>query len=179
PSAAAEPALASPAGPAAAPAVLAAAPRLGVTHPLAIDRPMEHGDYVWNDKGVPAGPVWIVVDIEGQMLYAYRGGYEIGRAVILYGADDKPTPYGDFTVTQKRVDHVSNLYDAPMPYMMRLTDDGVAIHGSTVEYGSATHGCIGVPLEFAELLFAAARLGTPVALLDGWENEPGRAQPRA
>ncbi len=41
-----------------------------------------------------------------------------------------------------------------MPYMLRLTNDGVAIHGSNVRQGYATHGCIGVPTDFAKLLFA-------------------------
>jgi lipoprotein-anchoring transpeptidase ErfK/SrfK len=49
--------------------------------------------------------------------------------------------------------------------MLRLTKDGVAIHGSTVREGWATHGCIGVPLGFAKLLFAAAKKGDPVVIL--------------
>jgi lipoprotein-anchoring transpeptidase ErfK/SrfK len=52
-----------------------------------------------------------------------------------------------------------------MPYMLRLTEDGVAIHGSNVREGWATHGCIGVPLDFAKLLFAAASKGDPVVIL--------------
>ncbi len=40
-----------------------------------------------------------------------------------------------------------------MPYMLRLTGDGVAIHDSKVEWGYATHGCIGVPVAFAKALF--------------------------
>ena len=39
-----------------------------------------------------------------------------------------PTPTGVFPITEKKRHHVSNLYDAPMPYMLRLTDDGIAIH---------------------------------------------------
>ena len=46
-----------------------------------------------------------------------------------------------------------------------LTNDGVAIHGSSVREGWATHGCIGVPLDFARLLFAAATKGTEVVIL--------------
>jgi lipoprotein-anchoring transpeptidase ErfK/SrfK len=96
---------------------------------------------------------------------------EIGRAAILYGADDKPTPAGTFTILEKKRHHVSNLYGAPMPYMMRLTWDGVAIHGSEVEWGSATHGCVGVPSEFAALLFAAARKGDPVLVTNRWRTD--------
>ena len=56
-------------------------------------------------------------------------------------------------------------YDAAMPYMLRLTEDGVAIHGSNVRQGYATHGCIGVPIDFAKLLFGAAKKGDPVVIL--------------
>ena len=52
-----------------------------------------------------------------------------------------------------------------MPYMLRLTSDGVAIHGSKVRQGWATHGCIGVPLDFARLLFGAASKGDAVVIL--------------
>jgi|GEM_PF-419800 len=134
---------------------------------LVVDGPFRHGDYVWDEEGVPAGEVVITVDIQAQTIAVFRAGYQIGAAVILYGADDKPTPIGTFPITQKKVHHVSNLYNAPMPYMMRLTNDGVAIHASEVAWGNATHGCIGVPLAFAKLVFAQARLGTKVVITSG------------
>lgn len=134
---------------------------------LRIEGPFRHGDYVWDDKGVPAGPVVITIDLAAQTLSVFRDGYEIGAAVILYGADNMPTPTGTFPITQKDADHVSNLYDAPMPYMLRLTNDGVSIHGSDVELHAATHGCIGVPLEFARRLFGQAKLGDPVIITNG------------
>src|SRR3546814_17953360 len=80
-----------------------------------------------DDKGVPDGPVVITIDLAAQTLSVFRAGYEIGAAVILYGADDKPTPLGTFSIMEKDEDHVSNLYDAPIPYMLRLTNDGVEI----------------------------------------------------
>jgi lipoprotein-anchoring transpeptidase ErfK/SrfK len=51
---------------------------------------------------VPQGELTIVVDLAWQRLYAYRGGVEIGRAAILYGADDKPTPTGTFKILRRR-----------------------------------------------------------------------------
>lgn len=135
---------------------------------LTPDRPLGPRDYVWEASGVPAGPLRIVVDLKAEMLYVYRGGIEIGRTYIIYGADDKPTPTGVFPILQKRKDHVSNLYDAPMPYMMRLTWDGIAIHGSAVAADAATHGCVGIPEEFAEILFREAKLGDRVMITRGW-----------
>lgn len=134
---------------------------------LHLEHPLRHGDFVWDDAGVPAGPLVITIDLAAQTISAFRDGYEIGAAAILYGADNKPTPLGVFPILEKDADHVSNLYDAPMPYMLRLTRDGVAIHASDVRFGYATHGCIGVPPGFARRLFAAARLGDTVIVTNG------------
>ena len=134
---------------------------------LAIDRPLGHGDYAWSDEGVAAGPLWVHVNLSRQTIRVIRGTSEIGRAIILYGADEKPTPTGIFRITEKDADHVSNIYDAPMPHMLRLTNDGIAIHGASVDYGWGTNGCIGVPQEFAALLFAKARLGDRVVITKG------------
>lgn len=151
--------------------VAAAAPAFPVNGVLRAGRRLEHGDYMWEEDGVPPGKLTIVADLQAQVLYVYRGGVEIGRAAILYGADDKPTPTGTFTILQRKADHVSNLYGAPMPYMLRLTWDGIAIHGSEVEWGSATHGCLGVPVEFAKLLFERAKLGDPVLVTNRWRTD--------
>ncbi len=135
---------------------------------LTIDGPFRHGDYVWDDAGVPQGPVVITVDLAAQTLSIFRAGYEIGAAVILYGADDMPTPLGTFAITQKDKDHVSNLYHAPMPYMLRLTNDGVSIHGTkSIRPDEATHGCVGVPVAFAAKLFAQVKLGDRVIVTRG------------
>lgn len=141
---------------------------LRVKRVLKIDGPFRHGDYVWDESGAPTtGPVIITIDLRAQTLSVFRAGYEIGAAVILYGATDKPSPLGAFPITQKDADHVSNLYDAPMPYAQRLTSDGVFIHGSDVEYGRGTHGCIGVPTPFARKLFGVTKLGDVAVITDG------------
>ena len=140
---------------------------------LNITKPMQFGDFVWNEDHIPKGPVWVRIDLARQFLSVFRDGHEIGSAVILYGDDGKPTPAGSFTILEKDADHYSHSYDAPMPYMLRLTDDGVAIHGSNVREGWATHGCIGVPLDFARLLFAAASKGDLVVIVPA---QPEKAQ---
>jgi hypothetical protein len=132
---------------------------------LNIAKPMHFGDFVWDEDRVPSGAMWVRVDLARQILSVFRDGHEIGSAVILYGTDGKPTPTGGFTILEKNPDYYSHSYDAAMPYMLRLTKDGVAIHGSRVHEGWATHGCIGVPLGFARLLFAAAHKGDTVFIL--------------
>ncbi|PJG49406.1 L,D-transpeptidase [Sphingobium sp. LB126] len=142
---------------------------LMVKRVLPIDGPFRHGDYVWDEGGAPAtGPVIITVDLKAQTLSVFRAGYEIGSAVIIYGADDKPSPLGAFPIIQKDADHYSRTYNnAPMPHTLRLTSDGVAIHGSDVQWGNATHGCIGVPKPFAKKLFGVTKLGDLVVITNG------------
>ena len=135
---------------------------------LNVTKPMRYGDYLWDEKNVPNGPIWVRVDLKRQLISVFRGGHEIGTAVILYGASEKETPAGVFPVLAKMRDHKSITYDnAPMPYTLRLTDDGVSIHGSDVRWGRATHGCIGVPLEFAHKLFDQVAKGDQVTIVSG------------
>lgn len=139
--------------------------RRAVRSLLDVRRPLAFGDYAWNDRGVPAGPVWVRVDLARQTLSVFRAGHEIGATLILYGADGKPTPPGVYPVLERAREHRSTLYDAEMPFMLRLTGDGIAIHASNVRWAAATHGCIGVPLAFARLLFAQVKRGDPVAIV--------------
>jgi hypothetical protein len=132
---------------------------------LKVDRKLSYGDFVWNDEGVAEGRTWIRVDLRSQLISIFRSGEEIGTAVILYGVADKETPPGDFSILAKMRDHRSSLYDAEMPYTLRLTHDGISIHGSDVRRGAATHGCVGVPLEFARRLFDATTVGDPVLVV--------------
>jgi hypothetical protein len=172
--AAAEPALQNISAPALAGAVpvdiadkLPISDKFVVKRILRIDEPFVHGYYKWDDEGVPEGELVVTVDLKAESISVFRAGYEIGAAVITFGDSEKPTPTGVFPITQKSKDHVSNIYGSPMPYMMRLTNDGVAIHASDVKWGWGTRGCIGVPLEFARLLFEQASLGDRVIVTNG------------
>ncbi|NCN85756.1 MAG: L,D-transpeptidase family protein [Sphingomonadales bacterium] len=134
---------------------------------LQIDEPFVHGYYKWDDEGVPEGELVVTVDLQAESISVFRAGYEIGAAVITFGDSEKPTPTGVFPISQKSKDHVSNIYGSPMPYMLRLTNDGVAIHASDVKWGWGTRGCIGVPEEFARRLFEQAQLGDRVIVTNG------------
>ena len=134
---------------------------------LQIDEPFVHGYYKWDDEGVPDGELVVTVDLKAESISVFRAGYEIGAAVITFGDSEKPTPTGVFPISQKSKDHVSNIYGSPMPYMLRLTNDGVAIHASDVKWGWGTRGCIGVPMEFARRLFEQAELGDRVIVTNG------------
>lgn len=139
--------------------------RRAVASVLNVTRPMRYGQYVWNTAAIAPDDTWVRIDLAKQIVSVFRGGHEIGTAVILFGADEKPTPLGRFPIIEKREEHRSNLYNADMPFMLRLTYDGVAIHASDVRRNAATHGCIGVPMDFARLLFAEVGVGDPVMIL--------------
>ena len=133
---------------------------------LNVHKRMQYGQYIWDERNVPQGPMWVRVDLKRQIISVFRGGHEIGTAVILYGADQKETPAGVFPILAKIKDHKSITYDnAPMPYTLRLTGDGVSIHGSDVRWGRATHGCIGVPVDFAHKLFDEVSKGDQVTII--------------
>ena len=130
--------------------------------------PIRFGRWFWDEAGVPAGPMLVTVDTDAQVLSVFRGGYEIGTTAVIYGADDKPTPLGVFPILMKDAHHRSSTYgNAPMPFTLRLTSDGVSIHGSPIAADYATHGCIGVPVAFAARLFAAVAVGDRVVITRG------------
>src|SRR5256885_7958465 len=61
---------------------------------LAVKAPLHFGDYSWDDRGVPAGPTWIRVDLGSQLISVFPGGDEIGAAGIVHGGANQQTPRG-------------------------------------------------------------------------------------
>lgn len=138
--------------------------------------PIRYGSYFWDEAGVPAGPLTITVDLKAGVLSVFRGGDEIGTTAVIYGADGLDTPLGTFPILQKDRHHFSSTYHhAPMPYTLRLTGDGVSIHGSRIAADYATHGCIGVPVGFAAKLFEVAKVGDRVIVTrQGLRRDAGK-----
>lgn len=150
--------------------------RFVIKRVLPIKGAIKYGDWHWDEAGVPEGPLVITVDLEARVLSVFRNGYEIAATAVLLGTSEKPTPLGVFPVKWKKADHRSRTYDnAPMPFTMNLTDDGVAIHGTKVENGYASHGCVGVPTPFAQKLFALAKVGDKVYITRGKQTGVGQS----
>jgi hypothetical protein len=83
------------------------------------------------------------------------------------GRPGHATPYGVFTILQKaEVHHSSKYNNAPMPFMERLTGNGIALHGGSLPGYPASHGCIRLPHEFAKLLFGETALGMTVVIVN-------------
>jgi hypothetical protein len=125
------------------------------------------GDFVWKPEVSPAGPVVIIVSIPRQELVVYRNGVRIGRSTVSTGAKGSETPTGVFTILQKKVDHESSIYKgAKMPYMQRLTWDGIAMHAGRLPGYPASHGCVRLPVDFAAELYSVTGNGTTVIVTD-------------
>ena len=126
--------------------------------------------FVWKDNG-SSEPVSIVISLLEQRAFVYRGSTMIAATTISSGKDGKDTPLGTYPILQKNAVPKSSLYDdASMPFMQRLTWDGIAIHAGRNPGFPASHGCIRVPLGFAKQLFGVTTLGTTVTVTDDFEG---------
>lgn len=144
---------------------------------LPIQGPIKYGEWHWDDEGVPDGPLVMTVDLDARVISVFRGGYEIGAAAVMLGTDEHPTPLGHFPILTKERHNVSEKYNnAPMPWTLRLTWDGIAIHaGSEVQNGYASHGCIATPDDFQEKLFSIAKKGDVVIITRGKKTGVGQS----
>lgn len=136
------------------------------------------GQFVWTPELAPSGPVAVIVSLPEQRAYVYRNGVRIGTSTTSTGKPGHATPPGIYTILQKRREHYSNLYDdAPMPFMQRLTWDGVAMHAGNLPGYPASHGCVRLPLGFAERLFATTGVGSVVVVADAASSPPALVSP--
>jgi hypothetical protein len=126
---------------------------------------LKAGQFIWASQAVPVGPVVMVISLDKQLAYVYRNGVRIGVSTVSSGKKGKETPTGVFTILQKQKIHRSSLYDdAPMPFMQRLTWDGVAMHAGNLPGYPASHGCVRLPYEFARRLYEVTSDGMTVVV---------------
>jgi hypothetical protein len=105
---------------ASAPETPQAAPVLqNVAQPMKADAPRGAGK-----------PIMAIVSIKTQQVTFYDADGWIYRAPVSTGRTGRETPAGVFAVLEKNKDHHSSLYDdAWMPNMLRITWNGLALHG--------------------------------------------------
>jgi len=111
----------------------------------------------------------IVIDLSEQKVYAVDDGDIIFEGRISSGKEGRETPTGEYTIMQKERMHISNLWPKPdggakMPYMMRLTDTGIAMHLGYVPNRPASHGCVRLKNGFAQKMYRWAKVGTKVSI---------------
>ena len=121
------------------------------------------GQYLWRDIPAGMGPERVVVSLSDQLAYLYRGNNLMAVSTISSGKDEKPTPTGIFSVLDKRPMYRSKKYDnAPMPWMQRIDQYGIALHAGYNPGTPASHGCVRLPSAFAKKLYSVTDVGTPV-----------------
>src|SRR5262249_23808190 len=111
---------------------------------------------------IPSGPLHIIVSIDKQRATLFADGHPVASTAVSTGAPGHPTPMGLFTVIQKDRHHVSNLYNASMPYMQRITWSGSALHEGPLPGYPASHGCVRLTSSFAQLLWKTTKMGARV-----------------
>ncbi|MEO8455434.1 MAG: L,D-transpeptidase family protein [Sphingomicrobium sp.] len=124
---------------------------------------LKPGQYLWRDVPDSAGPERVVISLTDQLAFLYRGDMLVAASTISTGKDEKPTPTGIFSVLDKRPFYRSKKYDnAPMPWMQRIDQYGVALHGGFNPGYPASHGCVRLPVAFAKKLYSVTDVGTPI-----------------
>ena len=123
------------------------------------------GQYLWRDLPESAGTERVVVSLSDQMAYLYRGSELMAVTTVSTGRAGNDTPLGIFSVLDKKAMHRSRKYDnAPMPFMQRIDEYGIALHAGFNPGHPASHGCIRLPAPFAKKLFTTTDIGTPVLI---------------
>ena len=123
------------------------------------------GDFRWAPNVPTAGETRVVIDLLTQLFYVYRGEQLVGVATISSGKKGDETPLGFWAVMLKKKKGYSRKYDnAPMPFMQMYDDKGIAFHAGPNPGYPASHGCVRLPLKFAERLFGMTKIGTKVII---------------
>ncbi|KQT93650.1 hypothetical protein ASG49_01225 [Marmoricola sp. Leaf446] len=89
----------------------------------------------------------LCVDKTSRTLRWVVDGTVLRSVSVRFGSSYTPTREGQFAVERKSRDHVSSLYDSPMPFAMFFSG-GQAVHYSADfaarGYAGASHGCVNV-----------------------------------
>ena len=129
--------------------------------PLAL-RP---GDYRWAAAIPDSGETRVVIDLLTQLFYVYRGDQLVGVATISSGKKGRETPLGFWAVMNKqKLGHSRKYENAPMPFMQMYDAKGIAFHAGPNPGYPASHGCVRLPLKFAERLYGLTSMGTKVII---------------
>ena len=123
------------------------------------------GQYRWTAEIPKTGDTKVVIDTLTQLFYVYRDGRLVGVSTISSGKKGRETPLGFWSVMIKKLKGYSRKYDnAPMPYMQMYDSAGIAFHAGPNPGYPASHGCVRLPLKFAEKLYGLTQLGTKVII---------------
>jgi hypothetical protein len=106
------------------------------------------GQYVWATSVPAEGDTQVVIDRLTQMAYVYRADKLVGAAHISTARQGHITPLGERKVLEKR------------PFY----EYGTAFHGGANPGYPASHGCIRLPMKFAEKVYGLTKVGSKVII---------------
>lgn len=109
----------------------------------------------------------ILVSLADQTAALYVDGTVRLKTRVSTGRQGYETPPGKYVITNRYRRWTSNLYDAQMPYFLRLNAGAIGLHEGVVPSHPASHGCIRVPRGTARQLFVSTRVGDPVTIVKG------------
>jgi lipoprotein-anchoring transpeptidase ErfK/SrfK len=136
----------------------------------------------------------VIVNLTKQRAYLLSGDQIAVDSPISSGKRAGMTPTGHFSVLEKDKDHHSSVYGdfkdrsgrtvrsgvslkidsapsgthyegASMKWFMRLTSDGVGMHIGILPGYPASHGCVRMSPQGAEMFYAKVKVGTPVVVM--------------
>ncbi|WP_226370136.1 L,D-transpeptidase [Pseudonocardia oceani] len=103
------------------------------------------------------------IELSSDRAWLIRGGeVSYGPVPITSGRAGFRTPPGSFTVTFHSRDHISSIYDAPMPYSV-FFNGGIAFHQGSLSQQS--HGCIHLSRTAAREFFESLERGDVVQVV--------------
>jgi len=113
---------------------------------------------------VPCAPtVRACVRLSTNQAWLLRGGKVVsGPVPISHGRTGFATPTGSFRVSFKNEDHISSVYNQPMPFSVFFNGD-IAFHQGSVRQKS--HGCVHLTASAARAFFAELTPGDRVQVL--------------
>ncbi len=131
------------------------------------------------------------IDLSEQMAYLFAESSLVASAPISSGRASHPTPTGSFEVLEKDLNHFSTLYGriissgggvlrrdatgftqlppgarfvpSPMRYFIQF-DRGIGLHAGLLPGYPASHGCIRLPRDKAQLFFEKLQVGDTVRI---------------
>ncbi len=120
------------------------------------------------------GAKWIEINLSTQYLIAWQNGVRVNETYVSTGRPGFDTPTGTWYVNTKYyTDDMQGCiqgecYFVPdVPWTMYFTNWGHALHGAYWHnnFGNVmSHGCVNLPVPFAEWLFYWTPIGTPVVI---------------
>ncbi|WP_226663789.1 L,D-transpeptidase [Microbulbifer aggregans] len=160
-------------------------------YPYQQHRSMTDGSAWWR-RDVIGGTPHIIIDLSEQRAYFYKGERLAGISPVATGVAGYRTPTGSFRVSEKDIDHRSNLFGhyvdragyvrkssvdvrrdqrpsgtvfrgASMDFFMRV-NGAVGMHAGKVTGRPESHGCIRLPWHMAKIFYENAPVGTKVTV---------------